>query len=480
MDVTELLARLEARDASLWADGNVSATRLGWLDMPERMAGEAADLEAWARSIDADRVVLLGMGGSSLGPEVLRAAARSDRLLVCDTTDPATLAAVPLEDSFFLISSKSGTTLEPNVLLAHAWEHVPDGSRFAAITDPGTPLDELATERGFARVFRNPPDIGGRYSVLSYFGLVPAALMGYDIGGLCDRAAGVDRKAAVDLGVMMGEAARSGRDKVTITVPPGPMASFGLWLEQLIAESTGKRGTGCVPVPTTEAEDGEDRFEVAINVGDPVELGAEFMRWEIATAIAGHVLAIDPFDEPNVTESKENTKKVLANLPLPPAKADPPARLLPWLKEHFEPGDYVSLQVYLPYPWARPAAGADHEPRRDSGRDGGHDGGRDTGERATLERLRRKVRNALEGAPVTAGYGPRFLHSTGQLHKGGPNTVLAVQVVRRTPSGDVKIPGYPYDFGTLIAAQAIGDHKSLRSHGRRVLRIAVDEIDELL
>jgi hypothetical protein len=460
MDVTELLERLEARDASLWPAGNVSANRLGWLGVVDRMIEEAADLQSWAGSIDAERVVLLGMGGSSLGPEVLRAARHNDRLIVCDTTDPATVAAVPLDGSFFLISSKSGSTLEPNVLLAHAWDHSPDGSRYAAITDPGSPLDTLATERGFARVFRNPPDIGGRYSVLSYFGLVPAALMGYDVAGLCDRAKSVDRKAAADLGVMMGEAARSGRDKVTIQVPPGAMASFGLWVEQLIAESTGKRGTGCVPVPTTEPEEGEDRFNVAVHVADPIELGAEFMRWEIATAIAGHVLDIDPFDEPNVTESKENTKKVLDNLPLPPVKAEPSSMLLPWLSEQFQAGDYVSLQAYVPYPWAY---GADA----------------DAADKGPLERLRRKVRNSLAGGAVTAGYGPRFLHSTGQLHKGGPNAVLAVQVVPKTPTADLKIPGYPYDFGTLIAAQAIGDHQSLLAHGRRVLRIEVDQMAEL-
>ena len=249
-------------------------------------------------------------------------------------------------------------------------------------------------------------------------------------------------------------------DKVTIKVPSGPMASFGLWVEQLIAESTGKRGTGCVPVPTADVEEGEDRFEVSVALGDAVDLGAEFMRWEIATAIAGHVLEIDPFDEPNVTESKENTKKVLAALPLPEIKAEPPAAMLGWVKEQFRPGDYVSLQAYLPYPWAGTRSGG--------------------GEREPLGRLRRRVRNALGGAPVTAGYGPRFLHSTGQLHKGGPNTVIAVQIVPRQPSGDVKIPGHPYDFGTLIAAQAIGDHQSLEAHGRRVIRIAADEIEELL
>jgi len=455
--MTELLERLMARDTSLWPTGNVAANRLGWLDIARRMTAEAAELRAFAASVSCDRVVLFGMGGSSLGPEVLRAAGASDRLIVCDTTDPLTVSSVPLEGSFFVISSKSGTTLEPNVLLAHAWHQVPDGSRYAAITDPGTPLDQLATERGFARVFRNQPDIGGRYSVLSHFGLVPAALMGYDIAALCGRSMAIDGQAAVDLGVMMGEAARSGRDKVTITVPSGPMASFGLWVEQLIAESTGKQGTGCVPVPTTEAEEGEDRFEVAVHAGEALDLGAEFFRWEIATAIAGHVLDIDPFDEPNVTESKENTNRVLASLPLPELGAEDPGQLQPWLKEQFQPGDYVSLQAYLPYPWARPGTSGD-----------------------ALNRVRRTVATALGGAPVTAGYGPRLLHSTGQLHKGGPNTVIAVQIVPRRPSADLPIPGHPYDFGTLIAAQAIGDHQSLISHGRRVLRVAVDDLEELV
>jgi transaldolase / glucose-6-phosphate isomerase len=460
MDMGELLERLEAHDANLWPAGNASADRLGWLGVADGMAGEAAELQTWGRAVDAERIVLFGMGGSALGPDVFRAACHSDRLVVCDTTDPATVDAVPLEDSFFLISSKSGTTLEPNVLLAHAWDHVPDGSRYAAITDPGSALDDLATERGFARVFRNPPDIGGRYSVLSYFGLVPAALLGYDIVGLCDRARRADRRAAVDLGVMMGEAARSGRDKVTITMAPGPTASFGLWIEQLIAESTGKHGTGCVPVPTTEAEEGEDRFEVMVSIADPVDLGAEFMRWQVATAIAGHVLGVDPFDEPNVAESKEHTQKILAGEAPPEIPVEPPVRLVPWLKRQVQPGDYVSLQAYLPYPWARTVAS---ERERDG-----------------LERLRRKVRQSLDGAPVTAGYGPRFLHSTGQLHKGGPNSVVAVQIVPRSPTGDVKIPGYPYGFAELIAAQADGDHQSLIGRQRRVIRVAVDEIEDLL
>ena len=445
--MADVLERLQARDTTLWPDGNVSANRLGWLDVAARMRDEAADLQAWAAGIDADKVVLLGMGGSSLGPEVLRAAVGSDRLVVLDTTDPETIAAVEVDDAFFLVSSKSGGTIEVKTLFAHFWDRVGDGRRFAAITDPGTALDELATDAGFNRVFRNPPDIGGRYSVLSYFGMVPAALVGIDVAGLCQRALDVDGHEAVELGLAMGEAAKAGRDKVTVVVPE-PFAAFGLWVEQLIAESTGKRGTGCIPVPTTEVEAGADRHLVGLELDDVADLGAEFQRWEIATAVAGHVLGIDPFDEPNVSESKENTGKVLDSLPLEPPPCDDPGTVGDWLRAQVRPGDYVSVQAYLPY--GRP-----------------------------LEPLRRTLRDGLDGMAVTAGYGPRFLHSTGQLHKGGPDSVVAVQVVGRTPAAALPIPGFPYDFNTLIAAQAIGDYQSLLSHGRRVLRVAVDDLKEI-
>ena len=448
--MSDVWDRLRARDTTLWPDGNVAANRLGWLDLPTTMRSEAADLESWAASVDASHVVLLGMGGSSLGPEVLRAAIGSDRLMVLDTTDPSTIAAARFDsDSFFLVSSKSGTTLEVNTLFSYAWSHVPDGSRYAAITDPGTSLATLAAEHGFRRTFANPPDIGGRYSVLSYFGLVPAALLGYDVGALCESALSVDPEAGVELGMAMAEAQREGRDKVAI-VPPEPFAAFGLWVEQWIAESTVKRGTGLIPVPTTDLETGPDRHVVGLELDDPIQLGAEFLKWEIATAVAGHALDIDPFDEPNVTESKENTGRVLENLPLPAVPAQPASHLVGWLRETFTEGDYVSLQAYVPY-------GQDDE----------------------LERIRRGVRDGLGGAAVTAGYGPRFLHSTGQLHKGGPASVIAVQIVPRSPTADVPIPGYGYDFGTLIAAQSIGDHESLVAHQRRVLRIAVDDLSEV-
>jgi glucose-6-phosphate isomerase len=447
--MTELLERLLARDRTLWPEGNVAGNRLGWLDVPRRMRDEAAELRRWAESVRASHVVLLGMGGSSLGAEVLRAANGNDRLVVLDTTDPATVAAAPVDDAFYLVSSKSGGTLEVNALFAHFWHHVPDGSRYAAITDPGTSLAKLAADRGFARTFLNPPDIGGRYSVLSYFGLVPAALMGLDVAALCQRALEVDGEAAVELAIAMGEAAKAGRDKVTIVVPP-PFRAFGLWVEQLIAESTGKRGTGCIPVPTTQVETGDDRHIVLVDLEDPGQLGAEFYKWEIATAIAGHVLQVDPFDEPNVAESKANTAKVLENLPLPAVESADPGTVSAWLRSTVKPHDYVSLQAYLPF-----------------------------GQDEALERLRTTIRDGLGGMATTVGYGPRFLHSTGQLHKGGPSTIVAVQIAPRAPTADVPIPGYPYDFGTLIDAQSIGDLQSLRDHGRRALRVEVHDLKEV-
>lgn len=455
-DAEALVAALQVRDAALWPGGNVSANRLGWLEVPRQMAAEAADLAAFAATVEQSTVVLLGMGGSSLGPLVLESVLdepggprRARRLVVCDTTDPATVASLDLSDALVVVSSKSGTTLEPNVLLAYAYERLPDPSRYVVITDPQTPLATLAAERGFRRVFTNPPDIGGRYSVLSYFGMVPAALLGYDVAQLCERALATELVEAAALGMAMGEAALQGEDKVTIEVPER-YASFGLWVEQLIAESTGKRGTGCVPVPTTEPEEGPDRHVVPLHLAEPADLAEQFYRWEVATAICGHVLGIDPFDEPNVAESKQNTNRVLDTLPLPAVDTAGAATVFGWLAQTVQPGDYVSLQAYLPF-------GNDRQ----------------------LEALRRRVRDALGGTAVTAGYGPRFLHSTGQLHKGGPPSVVAVQIVPATPGPAVAIPGRPYDFATLIEAQALGDHQSLQAHGRRVLRVAVDDLADV-
>ncbi len=455
LEPDDLYRRLLARDTSLWPEGNVAANRLGWIASPREYEREAKDLARWANTIDQETVVLLGMGGSSLGPLVLASlrdalGGGGRRLVVCDTTDPTTVAAAPIEEAFVLVSSKSGTTLEPNVLFAHARSRLGDPKRYAIVTDPGTPLQAQAEELGVNRVFLNPVDIGGRYSVLSSFGLVPAALLGYDVAELCGRALEVDGPDAVRIGLDMGRAAREGRDKATFVVP-GAQRDLGLWLEQLVAESTGKQGTGCVPVPTSDQEPGEDRHVVPVALTAPHELGAIFYRFELATAAAGYVLDIDPFDEPNVAESKANTNRVLEHLPLPPSSAAGPEAVEEWLASSLRPGDYLSIQAYLPY-----------------------------GNEAALESLRKKLRDAHGGMAVTAGFGPRFLHSTGQLHKGGPDSVVALQIVARTPGPSVAIPGERYDFATLIAAQAAGDHESLVHHERRVLQVAVDDLSELI
>jgi hypothetical protein len=375
MDAAAIAKRLLDADASLWPSPNVAATRLGWLRLAADLENEATALVEWADQLERSRVVLLGMGGSSLGPEVLRAAIGSGALTVLDTTEPSTVAAVTddLRDAVVIVSSKSGGTLEIQTLLARCWEVHPDASKYVAITDPGTELDTLATDREFGRVFRNDPNIGGRYSVMSYFGLVPAALLGYDVAALLAAARDVDAVGAVEAGIAMGEA-----------------------------------------------------------------------------ALAGHVLEVDPFDEPNVAESKANTKRVLAELPLPTIETADADGVTAWLRDNTKPGDYVSLQAYMPY-----------------------------GDAFGLDQTRHGVRDALGGMPVTAGYGPRFLHSTGQLHKGGPDSVVAVQIVPRSPRRSLEIPGFDYDFGTLIDAQAIGDHQSLVEHGRRVLRVAADDFAEI-
>ncbi len=446
LSAVELTEQIVGRINSVWPLPNVSSTRLGWTDIHHRLRENVAEITDWATGALAEKFVLIGMGGSSLGPEVLRAAVGSDRLIVLDTTDPATIAKIPTENSLFIVSSKSGGTLEVRSLLAHAWDRVPDGSRYLAITDPGTELAGIANERNFARTFINDPDIGGRYSVLSYFGLVPAALLGYDLDALLESAASVDPVSAVRLGVEIAHAALAGRDKLTVQVPE-KFAAFGLWVEQLVAESTGKRGVGVVPVPTTQDERGADRHHVAVHLDEPTDLGGEFFRWELATAAMGHVLGIDPFDEPNVTESKNNTKRVLDGLsagPLPVLASVSPGDVSAWLAKQVTAGDYVSVQAYLPY-----------------------------GSEKSLESLRRRI-SSKTGAACTAGYGPRFLHSTGQLHKGGANNIVVVQIVPSAPTAVLEVPGAGYDFHTLISAQSIGDHSSLTDHKRRVLRVTID------
>ncbi len=459
-DLSTLSKRLIARDYDLWPKGNVAPNRMGWLDVPKLISQQSKEILKWADQIEQTSVVLLGMGGSSLGPAVLEAildnySTNSHKprpngrtLTVCDTTDPTTISKVDFTNSYFLISSKSGSTLEVHTLLAHALSIQPDPSRYCVITDPGTELERLADEKGFSKCWTNPSDIGGRYSVLSYFGMIPAALIGYDIGELANLALDVDVEEAVALGHDMGMASLEGRDKVTIKVPH-IYSSFGLWVEQIIAESTGKAGKGCIPVPTTVDEVGDDRLHVELSLDTPSDLAAQFYKWELATPIAGHVLGIDPFDEPNVAESKHNTNEVLANLPLPERPLNTPGDLSEFLRTNLRSGDYVSIQAYLPF-----------------------------GQDANLDHLRQSISTNNNSVAVTAGYGPRFLHSTGQLHKGGPNSVVCVQLIADFQEPSIPIPGYPYDFSTLKAAQSIGDYKSLVSHGRRVISIPISSISE--
>jgi transaldolase/glucose-6-phosphate isomerase len=486
--------RIWAKDPTVWKDDPGTPEirdRLGWLTVAETMAREIPALVGFAGEIRShfDRVVLCGMGGSSLAPEVLwrtfGAAPGFPALHVLDSTHPRAVAAaldgVDVSRALFLISSKSGTTQEPDSFFRHFWKRAGGrGPQFVAVTDPGTPLAELAAERGFRRTFVNPPDIGGRYSALSYFGLVPAALLGADIAALLRRARAAAEACGPDvpvrdnpgtwLGAILGEAALAGRNKATFVLSPG-VASFGLWVEQLLAESTGKEGTGILPVAGeplgAAAVYGADRLFVSITlagetsrqdderlaalaaVGHPVvrlrladrlDVGREFFRWEFATAVVGSILRINAFDQPNVAESKANTKAVLKD-ERPTSPVSGRSEIEGFLAG-FRPGDYLGIMAYLP-------------PTPDNDR--------------RLAALRLRLRDRLKVA-TTLGYGPRFLHSTGQLHKGGPPVGHFVQIVDR-PDPDVPIPGEPFTFGALIAAQAEGDLEALRRRGRPVIRV---------
>ncbi len=513
-------ARIWNRDAAFWGgdDGRRASVenRLGWLDVASWTRERAAELSSFRERALADGfrdAVVLGMGGSSLAPEVMRQAfghaAGGLRLHVLDTTDPATIRAITDEidvtRTVFFVSSKSGTTIEALCLFAYFHDLVskqkPDrsGDNFVAVTDAGTPLEALAGEHGFRHVFTNPGDIGGRYSALSYFGMAPAAAAGFDVVRLLDR--GIEAAAvahtidgdAMRLGAALGELALAGRDKCTFVISPR-IASFGLWVEQLIAESTGKLGRGIVPVvgepPGTPAHYGADRLFVQIRLdadanaendafvaaleaaGQPVivieladayDLGGAFFMWEFAVAVAGRVLDINPFDEPNVQESKDNTNRVLAEFEasghLDPAGLDVRAGLtvmtapgaiatgsaddaIGGLVRAAGDGAYLAITAYVP---ASP--------------------GSDT----HFAAMRAGVRNGT-GASTTLGYGPRFLHSTGQVHKGGPLEGVFLQVT--APDAlDFNIPGRSFTFGQLKRSQSIGDFQSLIAHGRPCLRV---------
>ena len=514
------LRRLLARDASLWT-GSDEARWLGWLDAPAdpRAAGTIARATALRDELTRDgleRTVLLGMGGSSLCPEVLARSFGRPAFHVLDATDPGQILALErrldLGRTLFIVSSKSGTTLETDVLRQYFFARVADvvgtdaaGERFVAITDPGSQLESMARAGGYRAIFPGVPEIGGRYSALSSFGLVPAVLMGIDAGRLLRgaaaratalaQAAAGDGDAAVLLGVAMGTAVRQGRDKITLIASPS-MRPLGAWIEQLVAESTGKDGKGAIPIdgeePGTPDLYGDDRFfvhlrsrpapaevalvdalrhaghpVVSIDVDDPHDLGGEFYRWEIASAVAGSTLGVNPFDQPDVEAAKVASRRLTATFTssgsLP---AETPHAVVGGIRVFGDPqlpgigGAKAGLHDLL-------AAHLSRLSRRDyfamlawmS---------RDDAIEASFQEIRHAVRAATRAA-TTLGFGPRYLHSTGQEHKGGPAGALFLQVV--SPVGtDIAVPGGP-SFGILKAAQARGDFEVLAARGRRILRV---------
>jgi hypothetical protein len=454
VDRADLIDRIWERDPTTWT-GRDEAKWLGWLDEPHRMRERTRELAEFAAAVRADgldTVVLLGMGGSSLAPEVLRRTFGVDGFHVLDTTHPQAIrdleSRLDLGRTLFVSASKSGSTLETRSHTDYFWEKSGrDGSRFVAITDPGSSLEKTAQERGFRHVFAGEPTIGGRYSALSPFGMVPAALMGIDVDRLLAAAEEMADRCRLDqdnpgyeLGAQFGAGWREGRDKICIAETDG---GFGLWAEQLIAESTGKLGKGLVPAPG-ESPEGPDRQGATPHVGDPYGLGAEFFRWEFAVAVAGAFLEINPFDQPDVQAAKDKTNEVLATGQEPDLQ---PEGSIEELFAQAREGDYVCIQAFV-----KPSAQAVSrlEP--------------------LIERARRET-----GCVVTHGWGPRYLHSTGQLHKGGPNTGLFLQVVD-DPGEELPIPNQPFGFRRLIRAQAAGDFESLKERGRRVARVRLEDI----
>jgi transaldolase / glucose-6-phosphate isomerase len=444
----ELVERIWERDGTLWT-GTDEDKWLGWLDEPKRMqerAGEIVEFATEARKT-FETFVLLGMGGSSLAPEVLKRTFGAKQLHVLDTTHPAMIRhaekSLDLSKTMFIVSSKSGGTLETLSHFEYFWERAGgSGKQFVAVTDPGSSLEQLADTRGM-RVFAGEPTIGGRYSALSPFGIVPAALMGIDIervlasGERMAEACCGDVNPGLQLGLQLGERWREGRDKVCIEETDG---NFGLWAEQLIAESTGKQGKGLVPAPG-ESPDGPDRQAAEAQLTDPYEIGAEFFRWEFAVAVAGSILQINPFDQPDVQAAKDKTKEVLASGEDPQLE---PEGSLDELLARAAPPNYIAIQAFIDPVRERelqPLIGRGHE----------------------------------TPCVVTHGLGPRYLHSTGQLHKGGPPTGLFVQVVDDTGE-EIPIPGQDFGFGRLIRAQAEGDYRSLRERGRPIVRVRFEDL----
>ncbi len=532
MDAHHIGMRIWERDATVWKDHPAVAAkirdRLGWLDVFSTIdLDRLKALQARTRSEDIGHVVLLGMGGSSLAPEVLSQTFGPQpgypRLLMLDSTDPGYIhhieSQIDLSKALFIVASKSGGTIETASFFKYFYDRTGGrGAQFIAITDAETSLEAEARAKGFRDVFINPSDIGGRYSALSYFGLVPAALIGLDLDALWASALRMAKASGkkitgkdhpgITLGAALGVLGKDGRDKVSIFTSPS-IATFGNWIEQLVAESTGKEGVGLLPVvgatvgmPHDYATDrlfiylrvdGDDNAEIderfamlqqagqpciTLSLPDRAALGGEFFRWEFATAVAGRVLGINPFDEPNVTESKQNTARLLeyysahgslpamtpeiseggVSLYVPEAQAAVLrqtaqqqrfeiniAGLLATLVNNTHAGDYFALLAYLPM-----TADVD----------------------ASLNDIRRRLRHVTRRA-TTIGFGPRFLHSTGQLHKGGLNNGVFIQITCRDER-DIAIPGEPYTFGVLKAAQAAGDLEALVAKQRRAVRLHLE------
>ncbi len=514
--------RIWDRDIGVWraapgsADAKSIQTRLGWLDVARTMSPELTRIAALADAVRAEgirAVYLLGMGGSSLCAEVIASVFATPKdcphLTVLDTTDEHTITRAARQsnprETLFIVASKSGGTVEVASMERFFWERMfaavggDAGRHFVAITDPGTALQKLAESRRYRAVFLNPADIGGRFSALSLFGLVPAALIGAPAARLASAGQAMAEgcrqenhtNAGLELGAFIGTAAKDGRNKLTVALSPR-LASLGLWIEQLIAESTGKHGTGALPVvdePLGTPDDyGNDRafVSIATEVDSPDEhklraleaaghpllrlttriddLGAEFFRWEFATAIAGAVLGINPFDEPNVAEAKEKTKSLLnayassGRLPEPAATAAndnvavfssrfrgaSPADVVRQAIESLGAGDYVAFLSYLPA---------------------------DSNVQSEIANIRQAIRSRARVAS-TFGVGPRYLHSTGQFHKGGPNSALAF-VITADDETNTEIPESGYTFSVLKRAQALGDTETLEAHDRRTVRIHI-------
>ena len=446
----ELVERIWERDPTVWT-GHDEAHWLGWLDEPLRMRERVGEIGEFAAGVagEVDAVVLLGMGGSSLAPEVFRRQFSASAFHVLDTTHPKAIRrladSLDLERTLFVVSSKSGSTLETRSHYDFFWERSKRGDRFVAVTDPGSALEVLARSRG-SRVFPGEPTIGGRYSALSMFGLLPAALMSVDLGRLLNHAEtmlnachGADDNPGLALGLALGSAWQEGRDKVVFPFANG----FGLWLEQLLAESTGKEGSGLVPAPGERTEE-PDRQSQEVELDDPYDLGSEFFRWEFATAVAGAILEINPFDQPNVQEAKDRTSQLLSGRGRDLDDLTPEGDVDSLLAQAGE-GDYVAVQAFV-----------------------------DPAQEERLESLVLDIRSRTS-CVVTFGLGPRYLHSTGQLHKGGPPVGCFLQVVDDV-GAELPIPGKDFGFGRLIQAQAAGDYSALKERGRPVARVRIEEI----